>query len=249
MYYPENYENLDAYFDENMSNFEGDADALYTGEDDDLLNFNGAQSFANEVEGSRIFVANIAATSDLTEALNIALIKGYEDGDTSIVTVSDKGNVVVGGKVVARVSGSPSAFKGFLEYIKNVPANLVGMRIQASTPEQLQQVIKFIEKSPFSSPDSKDFFLGSFINENTYRENIVTVPTPGIILGPETEMIMTLHPETNMSITFFVGAVLSTSSALRKKRKKAISHIKSVGLKNIRKYHAIKPVFSKLLHR
>jgi len=245
MNYPENLENLDAYLDTNMSNFEGDTDMLYTGESDDFLNFNGAQSFANEVEGARIFVANINAPADMNGAKKIALLKGYEDGDYSIPS-AENGTVPVEStnpekKSRIIISGSPSSFIGFLNYVKNVPANLVGIRIQSDKPEQLQQVLQFIEKSPFSSPESKDFFLGSYINENTYRDNIVTVPTPGIILGPETKMLMTVVPGAKTSVTFFVGAVLSTSSALRKKRIKAISHINAVGLNNVRKYHAVKP--------
>ncbi len=249
MNYPENLENLDAYLDTDLSSFEGDADMLYTGESDDFLNFNGAQSFANEVEGARIFVVNFDVPDTITAAAKIAVLKGYEDGNTALPAIS--GDKVLVGKdgegksLFAKVSGSPSSVTGFIEYIKNVPANLVGMRVQSNKPEQLQQVMQFVEKSPFSSPESKDFFLGSFINENTYRDNIVTVPTPGIILGPETELLMNLVPGAKVSVTFFVGAVLSTSSALRKKRIKAISHINAVGLNNVRKYHAVKPMLAR----
>ena len=251
MNYPENLENLDAYLDTNMSSFEGDADMLYTGESDDFLNFNGAQSFANEVEGARIFVVNFDVPDTITSAAKIAVLKGYEDGSEIPTIIDNKVKVGEGAEEInghsvpktffATVSGSPSSVTGFIEYVKNVPANLVGMRVQSDKPEQLQQVMQFVEKSPFSSPQSKDFFLGSFINENTYRDNIVTVPTPGIILGPETELLMNLVPGAKVSVTFFVGAVLSTSSALRKKRIKAISHINAVGLSRVRKHHAIKP--------
>ena len=255
MYYPENYENLDAYLDENLSNFEGDADMLYTGEDDDFLNFNGAKSFANEFEGARIFVMNIDVPEFEAGTKTVALLKGYEDGDDTFPSIQKKGLILIekgdaGTKdAVANVIGSPSHVIGFLEYVKNVPANLVGVRIQSDKQTQLQKVLKFIEKSPFSAPESKDFFLGSFINENTYRDNVITVPTPGIVLGPETQLLFDLVSGANLSITFFVGAVLSTSSALRKKRHKAISLIKAVGLNNIRKHHAVKPLVSRLLRK
>lgn len=245
MLHPEKLENLDNYLDTNTSSFEGDTDMLYTGESDDFLNFNGAQSFANEVEGSRIFVANISVDS-IPAPKKVALIRGYNDGDSTILSVDSDGEIKEtsgnNSRKIAIVTGSPSNIVGFLDYIKNVPANLVGVRVQSDKPEQLQQVLQFVEKSPFSSPESKDFFLGSYINENTYRDNIVTVPTPGIILGPETELLINLIPGAKVSFTFFIGAVLSTSSALRKKRNKAISHINAVGLNKVRKYHAIKPL-------
>ena len=74
------------------------------------------------------------------------------------------------------------------------------------------------------------------MSENAYRDNLISVPLKDVILGGETELSIDVVANSTMTITFFFGAVISQSSALKRKVNRAIRHISKVGLENARNY-------------
>ncbi len=229
---------LDNYADENFSGFEGDVD-VYTGEGDDMLDFAGGTSFADEQRTGRIFVMNITNNTDQVQNAIIS---------PSFATELEGGLILKNGGVTAlqraigataastlTASGSPMPIDYFTAFVKQNPVNLVGMRVSSSVKEQLQQVMTVKEHSPFRQVQSKEYFLSTYISENNYREDIITVPTPDVVLGDETELSLPIMPNAKVTVTLFIGAVLSASSTLRKKVKRATKEISIVGVDNVRR--------------
>ncbi len=218
---------LEKYGDANFSeNFVGDID-VYTGYKDEMLNFAGAQSFADEMQAGRIFVMNFDST--LPAAKKVVLLPSFASklkGRTVIangIVYADKADPTKDLKAV----GSPSRIQELHAFLKSVPSNLIGMRVSSTNTDQLQQIMTVEEHSPFSQEKSKEIFLGTHISENSLKDNMVTFATPNVVLGDETEISLNILPG-KTTITFFVGAVLSTSSALRVKTKNAVSNIKQL---------------------
>ncbi len=232
--------NLDNYLDTNISNFEGDFD-IYTGEGDDFLDFAGGKNFTQEKEAGRIFTIKASAATDKYKELNAILLEGYSEGgvypDQTYLVKEGTADPQAGG---INGKGSPSTIESFQNFVKHTPVNLIGIRVQSSDSRQMEQTLTIIEKSPFHNPQKKDFFLPTYLNENTYRSDVVTIPTPGVILGPETKIVFPVT-RSGVTITFFVGAVLSSSSALRRKRNRAIKHIQAVGLPEVRRRTVVSP--------
>jgi len=236
-----------AYFDEyaqrNFSSFEGDN--FYTGQGDHLLDFGGpTENFATEKNAGRIFVVTI--TNTYTTNKNVTLIPGYTwkpgDTDATKIWLAD-GTMLTDGTKVVTGSGSPKTIKEFLSFIAKNPTSVAGIRISSNNNEsQIEQQITVTPLSPWKTLESQNFNAGAYVSENDNRTKMVTVPTPGLIIGSETEVVIPIMAESICTITFFCGAVLSTSSALKAKRNEAIKTIASVGLQNVQLQNLANPV-------
>lgn len=233
---------MEDYAQNNFSSFEGN---LYTGEGDHFLDFGGPNvSFASEKNTGRVFVVNI--TNELATTENVTLIPGYSW--TPGATDADKKWLVDGdiysdgGSPAKKIigSGSPKTIKDFLSYISKNPTNLAGIRISSNnSTTQIEQQLTVRELSPFRDLQSNIINAGSYTNERAYKDKMVTVPTPGVVLGPETEIILPVIGNSVCTVTFFCGAVLSTSAALKAKRNMAASSIAAVGLDTIVRNEAV----------
>lgn len=242
---------LQDFANQNFSSFEGES--YYTGEGDEWLDFGGPnQSFASEKSAGRVFVVNITNALSTTET--VVFFPGYTwtpgaSGNNFLVDGAIK---TVGDKSIT-AAGSPKTIKELLSFIMKNPTNLAGIRISSSDATQIQQQMVYKELSPFKDLQSRIIDLGTFTNEDTYRDKMVTVPTPGIIASSEVELSIPIVANSTCSITFFFGAVLSASIALKNKRDIASSTFARVGIQNVQRLHAIKqnmhnlPTTSKIL--
>ncbi len=229
---------LQDFANNNFSSFEGDS--YYTGEEDDFLDFGGPnRSFATESVEKRVFVVNI--NNQLTTNETVILLPGYTwypgaSGNNWLVDGSIK---TVGDKTLT-ANGSPKTIKELLSFIMHNPTNLNAIRISSSEAAQVQQQMVYRELSPFKDLQSKIIDLGTYTDENTYRDKIVTVPTPGLIACAEVELSIPILANSTCSITFFFGGVLSAATAMKRKREKAASTFAKVGIQKVQQLHAIK---------
>lgn len=234
---PVDLQDLQDFANNNFSSFEGD---YYTGENDEFVDFGGPnESFATEHNAGRVFVINIINQLDTTE--NVVLFPGYTwfPGATGNNWIIDGVIKTVNGRTL-RASGSPKTIKELLSFIMKNPTNLVAMRFSSSDAAQVQQQMIYRELSPFKDLQSKIFDLGTYTNENTYRDKMVTVPTPGVIASGDVELSIPILANSTCSITFFFGAVLSQSVALKNKRSQAASTFAKFGIHNIQRLQHIR---------
>ena len=230
--------NLQDFANDNFSSFEGES--YYTGEGDQWLDFGGPNtSFATEHSAGRVFLVNIK--NDLNTTENVILFPGYTwyPGATGNNWLIDGAIKTVDTKTLS-ATGSPKTIKELLSFIMKNPTNLNAIRISSSDATQVQQQMVYKELSPFKDLQSRIIDLGTFTNENTYRDKIVTVPTPGIIASNEVELSIPIIAGSTCSITFFFGGVLSASVAMKNKRSQAASTFAKVGIGNVQRLHAVK---------
>ncbi|MBW6482827.1 MAG: hypothetical protein K0B10_07180 [Vicingaceae bacterium] len=218
---------MDHYASENFSSFEGDD--VYTGDGDHFLNFGGPGiSFKNEGNASRSFVMNITNNDKISHTATLTPGYDWVPGQTDPIKkyAADGAMLLDGASVLLSGSGSPKTIREFLSFLSKNPSNLAGIRVSSNNnTSQIEQTIIVRELSPFKDLESRTIILGNYTHENNQREKMVTVPTPGVILGPETELILPIMPQSVCTITFFIGGVLSTSGALKHKRAAAVAQL------------------------
>lgn len=233
---------LEEFAEENFSGFEGDYDA-YTGEGDDFLDFNGhANSFANEVSTQRVYTMVIANTT--ANVVTVDLFPGYKETDITPVVdgVLSKIDSSYAKTELAgvTVSGSPAPIEDFKQFLRLVPSTLNILRVSSTNAQQTQQTLTIEELSPFKKLGTREVYLGSYASENTFKDNMVTVPLPDVIVGPETKISLPILGESTVTLTLFFGATLSTSAGLRNKKKKAVASISAVGVGKVLKNQAVR---------
>lgn len=239
---------MENYAQNNFSSFEGDN--MYTGMGDHFLDFGGpSESFATEKNAGRIFVFTIANTYTTTK--NVTIIPGYtwKPGDTDATKLWLADGIFAGSdSTILTGEGSPSTIKEFLSFISKNPTTVAGIRISSNNNvAQIEQQITVTPLSPWKTLESQNFNAGAYVSERDNRTTMVTVPTPGLIIGPETELMIPIMGSSIATITFFCGGVLSTSSALKAKRNEAIKTIANVGLANLQAQSVALPLAKPLV--
>lgn len=218
--------------------FEGD---YYTGENDDFVDFGGYnKSFANAGDSGRIFVMTIANTA--TDARNVYLMPGYTyyPGKTGNGIVVDGAFNDAAGGTGCTGSGSPKTILDFYAFLQHCPTHIGGIKIEGSVAAQVSQQLKIEHLSPFKTLEEKIINLGSYQNENTYRDKIVTIPTPDLVLSNQVKITLTIPASCTTTITFLAGGILNPSHAMQQKVSRAKSTIAKVGLAPLKRKAVIK---------
>jgi hypothetical protein len=229
---PDDAEELASAF----SSFEGES--LYTGYGDDYVDFGGPNgSFADLVNAERIFVVNIK--NDLTTTENVILLPGYTwFSSASGNNWLKEGVIKTVDNQTLSASGSPKTITEFLAFIMRNPTTLHAMRFSSSNATQVSQQMILKELSPFKDLQSRVIDLGAYVNENTYKDKMVTVPLHNVVISSDVELSIPIMANSTCTITFFCGAVANASVTLKRKQEKAVSTINHIGLGNVRRLHS-----------
>jgi hypothetical protein len=219
--------------------FEGD---YYTGENDDFVDFGGFnKSFANAGDSGRIFVVTIANTG--TDSRTIYLAPGYTwiPGSTANGHLCDGATKdTAGSNTGLSCSGSPKTITDFYAFINTCPVHIGGIKIEGSVAAQVSQQLKITNLSPFKTLEEKIINLGSYQNENTFRDKIVTVPTPELILSNQVQISLVIPASCTTTVTFLAGGILNPSYALQQKVARASGTIARVGLAPLKRMAKMK---------
>jgi hypothetical protein len=201
-----------------------------------MLDFAGGSSFATEQHTGRIFVMNIK--NDQKDDAKVVLFPSIATDKKALVV---KDGAIIGNSTEGYVTSSSasSSIQLLHDYLKIAPSNLVGVKIESTDSSQLSQILTIKEASPFRTMESKEIFLGTYLGADAVK-NIINVPTNGVILGPETELALNIVSGANLNITFFFGAVVSQSTALKKKLVRAVKSISRVGLDRVKPQHLLR---------
>ncbi|MCX6250724.1 MAG: hypothetical protein NTX61_08230 [Bacteroidetes bacterium] len=229
----ENYEEYEGFEGfENFDGFEG-----YTGYDDSFVDFGGFNmSFANAGDSGRIFVMTIT-NSDTTAAHIAYLTPGYfwVPGATVNGVVKTGAFNDTSGVAGLSGSGSPKVIEEFLGFIMHNPVAIHGIKVEGSVTAQVSQQLIIEQLSPFKVLQQGIINLGSYQNENTFRDKIVTVPTPALIVSNQVRISISIPAGCTTTFTWLAGAILNPSHALAQKMNKAKRTISRVGVKRAKK--------------
>ena len=251
--------------EEGLYSFEGED--FYTGSDDDLLDFGGPVSggFALEAQHPRTYVMNITNANLSTETVfltpglgwdetNITNV-AYDPGDPMAippVPISVKTSRMPGvphGNSFLSVAGntlslatSPKEIKWFYSFIKQNPTSCCMLKISSNnSTSQIEQQLVIREQSPFRDLETNPIPMSQFITPQDYKDKMVIIPTPNLVLSGQTQIELPIMASSTCTITFFLGGVLNTATAMKYKKGKAQATIAAVGgIKNIQRAVAVK---------
>jgi hypothetical protein len=235
----EDYEEFEGYDEfEGFDDYEDYED--YVGYNDDFVDFGGFNtSFANAGDSGRLFVMTITNT-DVAAAHSCYIAPGllYTPGGNINGVVKDGAFNDVNGAAGLTGAGSPKSIDTFFAFLQHNPIHIMGFKVEGSIAAQVAQIVVVTEQSPFKDLQSKPINLGSYQNENTFRDKIVTVPTKNLILSNQVQMLIPIPAGCTTTITLLVGGILNTSYALQQKGHRAASTIARVGVNKVNAAHA-----------
>lgn len=233
---------------ENFSNYAGelqseqslgdDASANYIGEKDPWIDFGGiAKTFADPIAKGRIYTMNFKnthATQFATILLTPGLLGIYDTVPGVIKSgtflprnasdgfdLSDPNKLCIG-------SGGPGSIELFKAFLQQQPLSVIGMKISASSPDQIEQNFELQRQTPFKTLETRPIFVAAHTDETANKDKVATVAEQ-FQLDNETQLSYLLLPNTSVVLTLFCGASLSIAKALKEKSTRAGRNIKMMG--------------------
>lgn len=191
----------------------------YNGSMDEFVHFDGAQNgqaFSDEINTHRTFEVTFDTTADGNDIEVILFPSIYPS--TGLLIAGD-GAVGGGGTGFDTVSftGSPQPLRFMQEWLKNFPTRVVGMKLTCGNELQHSNTASLYPKNPWREAVEPRTLRFSH-HSNEYKEQLtITTIKEQFQLDPKTEMRIRLKGETTGTLTFFFGAVLDSSEALKVK--------------------------------
>lgn len=233
---------LEAIARKNLSSFDGfDGGNFYTGQGDPFIDFQGeGKNFATIGQNDMQFIVNIRNTH-ATETRRILLVPGWDfnpmdfrvipSADT--VALAPKAGVLSEDALAANmldldakanliVSGAPKKLDLLYKWLAENPTALGALRVSSTDANQVMQTITYRKLSPFKDLETSIINLGMNQSEDTYRDKLVTVSTPGMVLSNQTQLEMIIVPNSTCVITFFFGGSLNQSKLMQSKVNDAV---------------------------
>jgi hypothetical protein len=215
---------------DDFSSYEGDPGVMYTGYNDDMVDFGGDGNnshFGAEIISQRRFTVTLVNT--FTSVKQALLSPSYSPslpaGNAGGAPIADGAIVTVGADTLT-ASGSPKTIAELLKFIERNPARLIGMKITSNATDQLAQQVVVQRKSPFATLQDEFIDLASYTREEANNDKMVTVRGLNYQFDDQTEIRFPVAAgaagtPTRTTITLYFGAVLNPASALNKKSAKA----------------------------
>ncbi|MCX6265867.1 MAG: hypothetical protein NTW16_00715 [Bacteroidetes bacterium] len=229
--YADEYEgDFDGYADE----YEGDFDG-YTGAGDDFVDFGGYnKTFANAAESGRLFIVTLTNANAASRTALLCPGYLYYPGSTMNGAILDGAFNDTTGAAGLTGSGSPKSVTEFFAFVSNAPVAISGIKIESTLASQVAQQLIIEHMSPFKQLEQQIINLGSYQNENTFRDKIVTIPTPNLVLSNNTKIYLPIVGSSTCTITFLAGAILNPAHALQQKLGRAGATMQRVGVARVK---------------
>lgn len=240
---------LEAIARQNLSSFDGfDGNQMYTGQGDPFIDFQGeGKNFATIGQNDMQFIVNIK-NAHATETRRVLLIPGWDfnpmdarmvitpSAGTAVGVLAPKRGVLsevalaanlldLDGKADLTVSGAPKALDLLYKWLQENPTALGALRVSSTDANQVMQTITYRKLSPFKDLETSIINLGMNQSEDTYRDKLVTVSTPGMVLSNQTQLELIVVPNSTCVVTFFFGGSLNTSKLMQSKVNNAVRTI------------------------
>lgn len=113
--------------------------------------------------------------------------------------------------------GSPKPLDMFYKWIAENPTSLYAIRVSSTDSNQVMQTITYRKQSPFKDLETRIINLGQQQTEDTYRDKLVTVMTPNMILSNQTQLEMSIVASSTCTVTFFCNGSLNQSKLMQEK--------------------------------
>lgn len=224
-----NMEALEQEAMSNLSNFNG-YESDYDGYDDDMLDFNGENSFQNEAASGRVFTFTITNTGDAEERFYISGGYKYKNQDDTIATgvMKDGAFKAIGRSTnTLTAASSPVSVDEFRRFIELNPTRVLAFKLGVSDESQIESMVLEVEKlSPFRKMGTDQIRPSVYRTEGVFQNKIITVPV-GFDLNNQIAISANILPGKSVTFTVVCGAILNTAQALENKRNRATKSLRS----------------------
>lgn len=232
---------------ENLSSFDGfDGGNFYTGQGDPFLDFQGeGKNFATIGQNDMQFAMTLQ-NGHATETRRVLLIPGWDFNPMDIRVIPSSGTATLApkagvlsetvaaanlldldGKGNLSVSGAPKKLDLLYKWLAENPTALGAVRIQSTDANQVMQLMTYRKLSPFKDLETSIINLGMTQNEGTFRDKIVTISTPGMVLSNQSQLELLVMPNSTLTVTFFFGGSLNQSKLMQNKVNSAVNTIRT----------------------
>jgi hypothetical protein len=162
------------------------------------------------VQSFSITVANAHATLNRTLILGGGLIaeKG-QIADGNFAGVEDSGDTKS-----LTATGSPQRIEALLNFMRNNPMLVSRLKFKSTSNEQTEVTINYKNESPFRSLGDRNISLARYTNENTVKDNVVTV-TEALQFDDQTKLAIPVVADSTLTITLEVSQVLNGAEYAR----------------------------------
>ena len=210
----------------NFTGYDGDNYDGYNDEFVDFSDFNGlSQAFATEIQSNRVLTVTI--TNAEATASTFYLTKGYKtmaevlfSTGTSSIGTAKQGTFKSIENTDLSGAASPATLNELVMFANLNPMRVVGFKLTSAESTNHEQILEVEQLSLFKNLGTKPIYISTYRNENTYKDNITTVPV-GFDLNNQTAIKMSIAGTSTMTFTFIFGAILNPAKALENKRKRA----------------------------
>jgi hypothetical protein len=209
-----------------MPNAYGMENQMYTGYNDDMLDFGGmgiGGNLLNEIATNRIYTLTITNTD--TAARSFLLTPGYNPANTNIArtgaTVSREPNQPANSLILA---GDPRPVEFFQAGINRNPVNVVGLQVEGDTLLLGRGSISIVTNDYTKETDDVETInFNHYMNTGDANGGKLIHIKRHFTISYATEIRIKVPESSKVTLTFLLGASLNTHKALRKKNQKAAS--------------------------
>jgi len=220
-----------------LSHFEGGKKlSFYTGEDDDLLSFEGdIRSFAQELDKNLEKQFSVSVVNANAAARTAVLYAGYLLANTTLapgLLVEGAFNDTSG---AAGLTGATLEAKSIQElnlFLNACPTRLLAFKIQSNLSGQLNNNLTYQRNNPFKTEETITIRPKNFINQDTFQNDQVTFPVD-VQLDQLAKLQYPFIGASTNYVTFYFGASLNIMQALEKKAERALVNIQAVGVDKV----------------
>lgn len=211
----------------NLSSFNGRR-TYYTGEGDDLLQFNGdSPDFTGELQNhlEKQFVLSIANANAATRTA--VLFAGYLKGNATLAPgqlVQGAFNDKNGNAGLTGNTESEKSIEELLLYLGQIPTRLIAIQMQSDVSAQLQQAFKYQRLNPFKTEPTKILRPSNYRNQDSFQDKLVSFPVD-VQIDTLSYMEAPVVGTSTLRLTFFFGTSFNPVLALEKKSARALGNL------------------------
>ena len=157
----------------------------------------------SRIQSFSVTVVNAHATENRSFILGSGLVE--EQGQ--ILDGAFKG-VEDGAETSLTAAGSPGRIEALLNFIKQNPVLVRKMKFKSTSSEQTEVTINYKRESPFRTLGDENIALATFTNENTVKDNVVTVSRE-FQFDDQSKLTVPVAPDSTLTLTFEIPAVVN----------------------------------------
>lgn len=210
-----------------------EGNAVYTGQGDPGLQFNGgASNFADENKTGLNYSMTIANVGANAVDRLIALFPGYLDAaadikdasGTAVAAIIKESTEVVGtiaGGNNVSAAGLPKSINEFLGFLKHNPTRFTGLKMKVDDAEQFEESIYIKQMSPFRNLTDDFIYPSNFKDSSQNDDKRVEIPLENFQMDNNTIVILKIKAGRTVTLTWFAGAIKNQAYELAVKAQTA----------------------------